>query len=182
MDTVSALRTPKALGKEPGMSEETYVHLYQHELGRVLNYVRYRLGSTDAEDVTADIFARAWARRRDYDSRRGQPEAWLWAIARNAVKDRLRQRRPAQLPVPAGLAATDDPADAAGQAEEWQAIQEALAKLAPLDQEIIALRFGARQTNRAIAAQLDLSEANVAQRLRRALRQMRTCLQGGEAR
>jgi RNA polymerase sigma-70 factor (ECF subfamily) len=182
MDIVSALRTPRTLAREPGLNEETYVHLYQHELGRILNYVRYRLGSTDAEDVTADIFARAWARRWDYDANRGQPEDWLWAIARNAVKDLLRQRRPAQYPVPTDLATADDPSAAVVQEEDWRAIQGALANLPPLDQEIIALRFGAHQTNRAIAAQLGLSEANVAQRLRRALRRMRTCLQGGAAR
>jgi RNA polymerase sigma factor (sigma-70 family) len=47
-----------------------------------------------------------------------------------------------------------------------------------VDQDIIALRFGAGHTNRSIAALLGLSEANVSQRLRRALRKMRTDLQG----
>ncbi len=57
-------------------------------------------------------------------------------------------------------------------------MQVALAHLPLLDQEIIAFRFGAGHTNRRIAKMMEMSETNVAQRLRRALRKMRVHLQG----
>lgn len=173
-----ARRVRRLLARETSLSEDAFVHLYECHLDRVFNYVCYRLGSEEAEDVTADIFARAWSRRQDYDPGRGTPTTWLWAIARNAVTDRLRRRRPVQVELSVDLAAADDPAAEVDRQEEWRRVQMALARLPSVDQEIIALRFGAGHTNRAIAGLMGMSEANVAQRLRRALRRMRTYLQG----
>lgn len=178
MSILSVQRLRQLIGGESGLSEDAFTDLYQSQLDRVFNYVRYRLGAEEAEDVTADIFARAWSRRQKYDSRKGAPSTWLWAIARNLVTDRLRRRTLAQVELPADLAASDDPLAEISDQEEWQQVQAALTRLTAVDQEIIALRFGAGQTNRTIATLVGLSEANVSQRLRRALRKMRTDLGG----
>jgi RNA polymerase sigma-70 factor (ECF subfamily) len=165
------------LATEAGLSEDDFIHLYQGHLDHVFNYVRYRLGPEEAEDVTADIFVRAWARRREYDPRRGTPGTWLWAIARNMVTDGLRRHRPLHVELSADLAGRHSPLVEVEEEEEWRQVRGALVQLPPVDQEIIALRFGAGHTNRTIAALTGLSEANVAQRLRRALRKIRTYLQ-----
>jgi RNA polymerase sigma factor (sigma-70 family) len=177
MATPIAQRVRQLLARESGLSEDAFIGLYERQLDRVFNYVRYRLGPGEAEDVTADIFLRAWDRRQSYDPRKGAPSTWLWAIARNMVTDSLRRRRPIQIELPADLAAADDPSGEVEGQDEWRRVQLALVSLPSIDQEIIALRFGAGHTNRAIASLLELSEANVAQRLRRALRKMRTRLQ-----
>jgi RNA polymerase sigma-70 factor (ECF subfamily) len=171
-------RVRQILAGKPGLSEDAFIRLYQGQLRRVFNYVRYRMGPEDAEDVTADIFARVWARRHSYDPRKGAPTTWLWAIARNAVTDRLRRRRPVLVELSADLAEASDPLAHIDREEEWQQVQAAMARLPVVDQEIIALRFGAGHTNRKIAVLVEMSEANVAQRLRRALRKMGTYLQG----
>jgi len=46
-----------------------------------------------AEDVTQEVFWRAWGAASSYDPRRGTVEAWLFAIARNAAIDYVRVRR-----------------------------------------------------------------------------------------
>ncbi len=61
MAGLTAQRVRRFLTREAGLSEDAFSYLYQRQLGRVFNYVRYRLGSEEAEDVTADIFLRAWA-------------------------------------------------------------------------------------------------------------------------
>lgn len=180
MATLIAQRVYQLLVRETALSEDAFTHLYEYHLERVFNYVRYRLGSEEAEDITADIFIRAWSRRRDYDPDRGTPSTWLWAIARNAVTDRLRRRRPIQIELSPDLAVADDPLSALDKEGEWGRVKVALARLPAVDQEIIALRFGAGHTNRAIAGIVEMSEANVAQRLRRALRKLRTHLQGDD--
>lgn len=177
MATLIAQRVRQLLARESGLSEDAFIGLYERQLDRVFNFVRYRLGPGEAEDVTADIFLRAWDRRQSYDPRKGAPSTWLWAIARNMVTDWLRRRRPIQVELTADLAAADDPSGEVEGQDEWRRVQLALASLPSIDQEIIALRFGAGHTNRAVAHLLELSEANVAQRLRRALRKMRTYLQ-----
>ena len=97
MATLIAQRVLQLLARESGLSEDGFIDLYERQLDRVFNYVRYRLGPGEAEDVTADIFLRAWDRRQSYDSRKGTPSTWLWAIARNMVTDWLRRRRPNHL-------------------------------------------------------------------------------------
>jgi RNA polymerase sigma-70 factor (ECF subfamily) len=179
MTSLLAQRVRQYIAGDSGLSEDAFTTLYQSELGRVFNYVRYRLGSEEAEDVTADIFARAWSRREKYDSRKGTPTTWLWAIARNLVTDRLRRRRLVQVELSTELPSSgDEPLAEVSRRETWEQVREALVRLPPVDQEIIALRFGAGHTNRSISGMLGLSEANVAQRLRRGLHKMRAYLQG----
>lgn len=180
MATLIAQRIRQFLAREPGLSEGAFTYLYERHLDRILNYVRYRLGPEEAEDATADVFVRAWGRRRGYDSEKGTPTTWLWAIARNVVTDRLRRRRLRQVELSLDLAVSTDPLADIERQEEWRRVQVALGYLPTVDQEIIALRFGAGHTNRAIAGLMEMSEANVAQRLRRALRKLRTHLQGDD--
>jgi len=170
-------RAQRMLTGEAGLGEDDFAHLYQEQLRRVFNYVRYRLDAKEAEDVTADIFIRAWASRQSYDPAKGTLSTWLWAIARNAVTDRLRQRRPVCVQLSSEPSVVCNPLGELAKEEELQQVRTALLQLSPPDQEIIALRFGAGHTNRTIAVLTGLSEANVAQRLRRALRKMRIYLQ-----
>jgi RNA polymerase sigma-70 factor (ECF subfamily) len=181
MSTLLARRVRQLLAGKWGLSEDAFTALYQSQLDRVFNYVRYRLGSEEAEDVTADIFVRAWSRRESYDSRKGTPSTWLWAIARNLVTDRLRRRRLIQVELSANLSSNDEPFSEISQQEEWEQVWAAISRLPPVDQEIIALRFGAGHTNRSIATMVGLSEANVSQRLRRALHKVRNEMQGVDA-
>jgi RNA polymerase sigma factor (sigma-70 family) len=178
MTILIAQRIRQLLAKESGLGEETFAYLYQEHLDSVFNYVRYRLGPEEAEDVTADIFTRVWSRRRQYNARKGTPATWLWAIARNVVTDQLRRRQWVRIGLSEELAGSDDPPAEVARKEEWRRLQMAMDRLPAIDQEIIALRFGAGHTNRSIAGMVGLSEANVAQRLRRGLRKMRTYLQG----
>jgi RNA polymerase sigma-70 factor, ECF subfamily len=59
--------------------------------GEVWRFVAHRVGRDDADDVTQDVFVRAWrsvpAFRHDASAR-----TWLLAIARRACVDSLRRR------------------------------------------------------------------------------------------
>lgn len=160
----------------PPIDAAAFNALYAVQLKPVFNYVRFRLGDGDAEDVTAGVFERAWAHRTDVDAARGSAEAWLWAIARNAVTDHLRWRAKAPVPLSGNLPASADPRDVALVRCEWTRTVAAIRRLPDVDQDIIALRFGGGRSHREIAALLGLGEANVAQRLRRALARLRSRL------
>ena len=72
---------------------------------RVYGYVAYRIGDgPDAEDVTSETFERALRYRESYDSRRGDPAAWLIGIARRCIADAaMRSETPTdELPELAG--------------------------------------------------------------------------------
>lgn len=46
----------------------------------------------DAEEVTADVYARVWMTAGAFDARRGSVRAWLISMARSGAIDRLRAR------------------------------------------------------------------------------------------
>jgi RNA polymerase sigma factor (sigma-70 family) len=186
----TALDAPTSLAlhrSSPGLDEVTFDALYTEHAASVYNYVRYRSGDDEAEDVTAEIFVRVWRCRAQFRPDLGTPAAWLWAIARNAVKNHVRDRVAPMAPLAVVDRAGDhagDPIPRGADLDEgalahiaWGEVVAALERLAVVDREIIALRFGAGHTNRAIAMMLDLSEGAVAQRLRRALLRLRADLE-----
>lgn len=164
------------LVREKELDREAFRLLYEEHVHSVYRYVAYRLGRDNAQDVTADIFSKAWARRDSFHPDKGTAKAWLWAIARHVVIDQYRKSSATLVPLSDELAATNKVSTEVERREAWRHIHDALCQLDAVDQDIISLRFGSGETNRSIAAVLGLSEANVAQRLRRALRKMRVYL------
>lgn len=173
--SISSLRVLLVGRKE--LDEEAFRLLYEEHVQAVYNYVAYRLGHDAAEDITAEIFLKVWAKRSRFDGEKGPLKAWLWSIVRHVVIDHFRMRRPILVPLPEGLTAASKVSAEVERREEWRRIRAALAQLDDVEQEIVALRFGAGETNRSIAAIVGMKEAAVAQRLRRALRKMRLFLE-----
>lgn len=157
------------------LNEQEFAQLYKNDLHSVLNYVCYRLGIDDAEEITGDIFTRVWESRKKFNLHKGTPKIWLWAIARNAIKDswRRKKNRPVNVDLSNDLIGDQDTLNEIIKKDEWKLVQEALSHLSTADQEIIALRFGAGLSNKTIGELLQLNDAAVAQRLHRALRKLR---------
>ena len=73
--------------------EDAFAQLYQEHIDAVFNYCLYRVGDVMvAEDLTADIFERAWRARRRYNPRRAKFSTWLFTIARRRVIDWHRRQ------------------------------------------------------------------------------------------
>ena len=67
---------------------ELFEMWYSNEMPRLFNYVAYLVRDrAAAEDLTAAICERALGRLHQYDVRRGNLDAWMFAIARNAVRN-----------------------------------------------------------------------------------------------
>ena len=167
-----------ALGTRAQADRAAFADVYDHFFRRVYNYVRYRVGDPEtADDVTAQIFERTLRHLPEYDARRAPFAAWLFGIARNAVRDHLRHRRNS---APVSLEAIQDlpgeGTELGEQIESAQARKRILRLVATLDereQEIVALKFGAGLTNRRIAELMGLGESNVGVILYRTLRKLR---------
>jgi RNA polymerase sigma factor (sigma-70 family) len=127
-----------------------------------------------AEDVTALAFERAMRKQRSYRSSRGSERAWLFGIARNAALDELRRRgRATQLAAEPADAHAPGPADDAERALDRATVRAALARLAPREREVIALKFHAGLSNGELARVLAVSESNAGTLLHRAMQQLR---------
>ena len=157
-------------------AEPDWDAVYAEQLPRVYNFFRYRFGpSMDAEDLTARTFEKAWQARHRYRRDVAGFATWLLAIARNVAVDHVRARRH-HLPLEAAAAVAGPartPEDAVVQGSEQARLGTLLAALPDRDRELLALKYGAGMTNRAIARVTGLSESNVGTILHRAVQTLR---------
>jgi RNA polymerase sigma factor (sigma-70 family) len=69
-----------------------FVAVFERHAGPIFRFAAHRVGATAAEDVLAETFARAFARRHRAYTTDGSLRAWLHAIARNLIADELRRQ------------------------------------------------------------------------------------------
>lgn len=148
-------------------------------LPRIFNYFRYHgLEDDIAEDLAAATFEKAWRARHSYRAEKAGMNTWLMAIARRTAVDYYRSRPPeVDLEVledthPA-LAAHPEPEETLQQYEEIERLRRLLSDLPKRERELVALKYGAEMTNRAIARMTGLSETNVGTILHRVVTYLR---------
>ena len=157
-----------------------FEELYQAQSGRIYGFLLYLVRDVDAaEDLTAEVFTRAWARRADL----AEPDRivpWLFRVARNLATEHYRRRRRASVlderPVPVP-SASGSPEDLLLLKERLDAVTRCLETLSDREREVIGLRFLAGLRNREIAGVMRTSEGNVAKIIHRALRRIRERLE-----
>ena len=156
--------------------------VYREELPRVYNFHRYRvLDRATAEDLTSITFEKAWRARQRYRKDRAAVSTWLLSIARNVAIDHFRRvkARPEHPLDDEAVPGGATPEDEAVRRDEQQRLVALLADLAPRERELVALKFGAGATNRAIARATGLSESNVGTILHRTVAALRAAWDEG---
>jgi RNA polymerase sigma-70 factor, ECF subfamily len=146
--------------------------LFEMHVDRVYGYARHILGNReDAEEVSSEAFLRAFRRAVDY---RGEApfRHWLFGIARNLCRDRLRQ--PRLLTVP-----PDEAVGEIGEADQPERralhadVRAAMASLPEDQQDVLILcdveEWGAREVAALLGRSLEATKS-LLYRARRALR------------
>jgi RNA polymerase sigma-70 factor (ECF subfamily) len=138
---------------------------------------RYLLRLLGDEAVAEDVFQQTWVQVAErigrYDPSRSFGP-WLFAVARNLALDHLRRRQPASLgevDEPAG--ADGDPLALAAAGQRRTRIAEAVTALAPLDREVLSLRFEEELPLPQLAETLGVPVPTAKARLYRALARLR---------
>lgn len=149
--------------------------VFAEQLPRVVSFFRYRLGDdADAEDLTARTFEKAWSARHGYQRDVTGFSTWLLTIARNVAIDHLRARGShGSLDRAAALASPATTGQMVERQPDAPHLAALLATLPPRQRELIAMKYGAEMTNRAIARATGLSESNVETILSRAAESLR---------
>ena len=161
-----------------------FTALYDKYVDRIYRHVYYRVSNqSEAEDITQEVFIRAWKAINKY-KRRGAPfVAWLLAIAHNLVVDYYKTRKES-IPL--------DEARAVGGSDETNPeamteaslnrsyIRNAVSKLKGDKQKVILMRFIEGFSYGEIAQALNKSEGAVRVIQHRALGDLRRMLTGSE--
>jgi RNA polymerase sigma-70 factor (ECF subfamily) len=166
---------PKTMLWGAAAAEPDWDAVYAEQLPRVYNFFRYRLGNDAiAEDLTSRTFEKAWAARSRYRRDIAGFSTWLLSIARNVAVDHLRAHRPhLSLEAAEEVPARQTPHDEVALGSDLARLASLLERLPQREQELVALKYGAEATNRAIAELTGLSESNVGTILHRVVQTLR---------
>lgn len=167
--------------------ESAFAELLDRHLDAVYSFALRLTGSKDeAEDVAQETFFKAWKSLKRF--RKGANfKTWLFAIARNASIDSLRKKKPAlfgELSFADGEEFEHGLADntpSAGTMLDQEIskgrLDEALATLAPIYQEILLLHYHGEMTLEEAALTLGIPLNTAKSRDRRALIALRKLLE-----
>lgn len=153
--------------------------LVEEHAPAVQAYLRRKVSDAGrAEDLTQEVFLRAWRHAGRFDSTRADLRGWLFAIARNLVidsyrADSARPRATAGDDALVGLPGPDDIDTAIG---AW-AMSDALRRLTPAHRDVLLCLYYRRWTLAETASHLDVAVGTVKSRSTYALRALRLVLE-----
>jgi RNA polymerase sigma-70 factor (ECF subfamily) len=162
---------------------EAFGHLYDAYVERVYRYVYFRV-SDDAltEDLTSQVFLKAWENLDKYKPNGSPFLAWLYTIARNLVIDHYRtQKASVSIDEVAVLPADDhSPAHEVEERFRLQAMRDALQFLTEDQQQVLILKFIAGLPNENIAKIMNKREGAIRALQMRALKTLGKYMQEQE--
>lgn len=174
---------PDMIDRARGGDTGAFAEIYDLHSDQVYRYVLYRLREpADAEDVTSEVFTRAFANIHRYKWQGKSFLAWLYTIARNAITDRRRRDRPmVDIEQAWGLAAGGPTAhDRAVLGENVVALKAAITKLIDEQKAVLSMRFVEDLSSAQVAKRLGKNEGAIRALQFRALARLRKML-GKEA-
>jgi RNA polymerase sigma-70 factor, ECF subfamily len=155
--------------------------LYDHFVERVYRYLYFRTGShPEAEDLTEQVFLKAWEAIGRYQWQ-GRPfVAWLYRLAHNSHIDHVRTHRPTT-----SLTNDERPIELASPAAEVELaraldadlLAHALGELTIDQQQVIVMKFIEGLDNEQIALSMDKREGAIRALQMRALMSLRRVLE-----
>jgi RNA polymerase sigma-70 factor (ECF subfamily) len=166
---------------------ERFAVLFDRHAPHIHRYLARRAGREVADDLVAETFLAAFAKRDRYDLSRADARPWLYGIATNLVgqhrRDEARQYRISQ-------AAVAEP-DVRGHAERVAAdvtaqamrplLNAALAALPTGDRDVLLLIVWEQLTYQEVSQALAIPVGTVRSRLNRARTKVRQVLAGTDA-
>ena len=168
-----------------GHDTEAFGKLYDMHVDRVYRHIYYRVGNeTEAEDLTQQVFLKAWKAIGRYKKMASPFVAWLMTISHNLVVDLCRTRKDRAYLEAEVLVddSTPNPERAAEASLEQQSLRRAILQLGGNEQQVVMLRFIEGFEFAEIASLLKKREGNIRVILHRALVKLRSILEkeGGQ--
>ncbi len=164
------------IAEDPRNSEAAR-ELYSRYGTAVYSWIRRMTGDpVRSEDLTQEVFLRAWHRASTYNKEKGSVGAWLYGIARNCVADSLRKNREL-----VGLPEQELARHATNMDLEavWIGgqVAAALKTLSDPHRQVLELAYFEHLTQKEIAEKLGIPVGTVKSRTFKALQKMKAALE-----
>ncbi len=163
---------------------EAFGKLYDAYLERIYRYVYFRVSDDQtAEDLTSQVFLKAWENIKGYHPGNTPFLAWLYTIARNQVIDHYRTRKESvPLDEVARQPAREQPVDEQVEMKfELQSMRKALQFLTEDQQQVLVLKFIAGMSTEHIARMMNKREGAIRALQMRALQALAKIAEEKEA-
>jgi RNA polymerase sigma-70 factor, ECF subfamily len=153
--------------------------LYQRYIRSVYGLALRRLRDRQrAEDAVQETFTAVWRSAASYKPERGPAAPWLYAIARNAIVDRLRARVEPVSEAPDLPSLEPGPADHAEASYVSWRVHRAMEDLPEKEREVVELAYWSGMSQSEVAEFLNIPLGTVKTRTRSALSHLADRLEG----
>ncbi len=166
----------------------SFGEIFDRHVGVIHAFVVRRIGPEGAEDVTSEVFCTAFRKRHRYDSTRPDARPWLYGIAGNLVRRKIRSEGRRLLAYQRVLGDRalhpDEIADIDNRLEAEQMMhifQAALARLGEKERSALLLHCWEELTYQEVALALGVPIGTVRSRISRARHRLRSELWPVEA-
>jgi len=158
---------------------DAFEDLYRRYARPVFGLALRRLGDRGrAEDAVQETFASIWRSAGSYRPERGPGAPWLYAVARNAIVDRVRA--PHEPPMEAQDAPASDLGPSGRAEQSWVAwrVHRALEDLPERERDVIVLAYWSGLSQSEVAEFMGIPLGTVKTRTRAALGHLAGLLEG----
>jgi RNA polymerase sigma-70 factor (ECF subfamily) len=160
---------------------DDFGRLYDLHVERVYRHIYYRVGNTaDAEDLTQQVFLKAWQAVGRYKKTASPFLAWLLKIGHNLVIDFYRSKKDTAFlddNKPLLDEKAPDPERLAEEKYDQERLRKVILKLPAEQQQVVMMSFIEDFSHSEIAAAMGKKEGNIRVILHRALKKMRQIME-----
>lgn len=162
---------------------EAFAWLYKRSVNRIYRYIYYKIGiAAQAEDMTTQVFLKAWKSIGTFRWNHRPFEAWLFRIAHNLVVDYYRTTRET-VPLDEFALAderADDLEDITQNHLDHEMLRKAIKHLTREQQQVINLKFFAGYSTNELARIMDKDPGAVRALQHRGLQALASTLRKSE--
>ncbi len=154
---------------------EAFGILYDRYIEKIYRFVFYKTFVKEiAEDITSDVFHKAYTKIASYNEAKGTFSAWIYRIARNAVIDHYRT---AKKTVPIedvfDIGVLDNTIESHDALLDFERVRVFMNTMTPRQREIITLRLWEEKSYKEIAEIIGGTEDAAKMAFSRAMRDLR---------
>ena len=123
--------------------QEQLITAFKQYSEAIYNYVFFRVNRSKeiAEDLTQEVFLKAWQNREKFEEQKSQLKTWLFVIARNTVIDYYRKNKNILPIFDKGEVAKVSELEAVEDKILAEDILQRIAELADEERDILILRY-----------------------------------------
>lgn len=141
---IQDLDEPRLVTRAIQGDSDAFGDLYERHLRPIYRYIFFRVGSQqDAEDLTEQVFLKAWENLAGYRITEAPFRAWLYRIAHNMVIDHHRVKKDLITlgPIESMASSLPGPEKLLLSREQGEQLARVIARLPSDQQQVLVLRF-----------------------------------------